>query len=121
MKSLPGVHSMANNTSSHSLVSLASGVSAAAQGRSPSPVLDPWLGSQGQTSLAAAEGVSREDPGSKVQQMTQQLQRMKAQHEEEVKRMSEDHAARLAAVQAQAVGKMKELIEKVGTSFIQFR
>lgn len=108
--------------SSQILASKASGSTAAQRGRSPSPVLDlgqealPQASNQGLSSASAGGliGVrSGAEHGVEVEQLRQQLQDLEAQHEAEVKRMQEDHAARVAAIQAQAVSKMKELIEKV--------
>jgi len=115
--------------SSQSLASMASGSTAAQKGRSPSPVLDlgqeafPQASSQGLSTASAVGSVQVESGvqswgagaghGVEVEQLRQQLQDLEAQHEAEMKQMQEDHAARVAAIQAQAVAKMKELIEKV--------
>ncbi len=125
MASLP----MTQIMSSQSLASMASGSTAAQKGRSPSPVLD--LGqeaflqasSQGLSTASAVGSLGVESGvqswgagaghGIEVEQVRQQLQGLEAQHEAEVKRMQEDHAAHVVAIQAQAVAKMKELIEKV--------
>lgn len=121
MASLPVTQIM----SSQSLASMASRATAG-QGRSPSPVLDLrqeaflQASSQG-LSTASEEGLLGVESGVQsmaghsveVEQLRQQLQCLEAQHEAEMKQMQEDHAAHVAAVQAQAVAKMKELIEKV--------
>ena len=108
---------------------MASGTTAAQKGRSPSPVLD--LGqeaflqasSQGLSTASAGESIGAEPGvqswgvgaghGVEVDQLRQQLQGLEARHEAEMKQMQEDHAAGVASIQAQAVAKMKELIEKV--------
>ena len=99
-------HSMAatpaaQNMSTNSLSSLASGTAGIpnANARSPSP----------------AYGASQSNDGGKgeAEQLRQQLQQVEAQHEAEVRRLNVEHEAHVAAVQAQAVAKMKELIEKV--------
>ncbi len=108
---------------------MASGSTAAQKGRSPSPVLDlgqeafSQASSQGLSTASAVGSVQVESGvqswgagaghGVEVEQLRQQLQDLEAQHEAEMKQMQEDHAARVAAIQAQAVAKMKELIEKV--------
>lgn len=51
-----------------------------------------------------------------IEKLRQQLQQREAQHEEELKKLNAEHKAHVAAVQAQAVAKMKELIEKVNSS-----
>ena len=43
---------------------------------------------------------------------------MASQHEEALRKLNADHEAQLAAIQAQAVAKMKELIEKVSKGWI---
>lgn len=48
-----------------------------------------------------------------AQKLRRQLHHMESRHEEELRKLNADHDARLAAIQAQAVAKMKELIEKV--------
>ena len=128
--SLPSMP-MTQSLSNQSLVSFASGSIAANKGRSPSPVLElgqdafAQSSSQGLTSASAgvveqrlrSEGRGGEAEVSSGQigevEQRQQLQRMTAQHAEEVKRLNENHAAHVAGIQSQAVAKMKELIEKV--------
>lgn len=48
-----------------------------------------------------------------LRQQVEQLQAQQAQHQAEVEQMQQQHAAQMAAIQAQAVTKMKELIQKV--------
>ncbi|KAA6428437.1 MAG: hypothetical protein FRX49_01313 [Trebouxia sp. A1-2] len=129
MASLPVTQIM----SSQSLASMASRATAG-QGRSPSPVLDLrqeaflQASSQG-LSTASEEGLLGVESGVQsmaghsveVEQLRQQLQCLEAQHEAEMKQMQEDHAAHVAAVQAQAVAKMKELIEKVKEQTVRER
>ncbi|DBB01169.1 TPA: hypothetical protein ACH3X1_001055 [Trebouxia sp. C0004] len=115
--------------SSQSLASMASGSTAAQKGRSPSPVLDlvqeafPQASSPGLLTASALRAIGVESGvqswgagsgrGVEVEQLRQQLQGLEAHHEAEMKQMQEDHASHVAAIQAQAVNKMKELIEKV--------
>ncbi len=115
--------------SSQSLASMASGSTAAQKGRSPSPVLDieqeafPQASSQGLSTASAVRSIGVESGvqswgvgaghGIEVEQLRRQLQDLEAQHEIDMKQMQQDHAAQVAAIQAQAVNKMKELIEKV--------
>ncbi|KAL0046858.1 hypothetical protein WJX82_000075 [Trebouxia sp. C0006] len=66
-------------------------------------------------------GNSRAGHGIEVEQMRQQLQDLEAQHEVDMKQMQEEHAAHVAAIQAQAVAKMKELIEKVKEQTVRER
>lgn len=117
------------NISSQSLPSLASGSASIPKGRSPSPILYPRqdsLGkapSQGLPPVLVAQATDGEqgdgnggrgaEQQGEVEQLRQKLQYLEAQHEEEVKQIHADHAALVAAIQAQAVSKMKELIEKV--------
>ena len=125
MASLPVTQIM----SSQSLASMASGSTAAQKGRSPSPVLDlgqeafSQASSQGLSTASALGSIqvefgvqswgARAGHGLQPEQLRQQLQDLEAQHEVDMKQMQEDHAAHVAAIQAQAVAKMKELIEKV--------
>ena len=63
------------------------------------------------TALRSNSAISAEV--ATLRQQVEQLQAQQAQHEEEVEQMQQQHAAQMAAIQAQAVTKMKELIEKV--------
>ena len=108
---------------------MASGSTAAQKARSPSPVLDlgreafPQASSQGLSTASVVGSIQVESGvqswgagaghGAEVEQLRQQLQDLETQHEVDMKQMQEDHAAGVAAIQAQAVAKMKELIEKV--------
>ena len=92
----------AQNLSTNSLSSLASGSTAAITARSPSPASE-YQASRGSMGEADDE----------AQKLRRQLRHMKSRHEEELRKLNADHDARLAAIQAQAVAKMKELIEKV--------
>lgn len=99
----PSLLAAAQNLSTNSLSSLASGSAAAANARSPSPASE-YVGSR--TDVGEGE--------SEAQRLRRQMHQMETRHEEELRRRSTDHDANVAAVQAQAVAKMKELIEKVG-------
>lgn len=99
----PSLPTAAQNLSTNSLSSLASGSASAANARSPSP--------------ASEYAGSRADIGegeSEAQKLRRQIHQMETRHEEELRKRSVDHDSNVAAVQAQAVAKMKELIEKVG-------
>ena len=63
--------------------------------------------------LGLGSQVTEAEQGGEAQQLRQQLQQRQAQYEAEMERMNEEHAAHVAGIQAQAVAKMKELIEKV--------
>ena len=103
--------SVVPNMSSQSLTSFASGSVAASDFRSPSPGLHAAPSSSQTLDAASAEA----DRGlrQEVVQLRQQLQSQEAAHAEEMEQLEKEHAASLAAVQSQAVAKMKELIEKV--------
>ena len=130
----PSISSLSvnHNMSSQSLASLASGSVAASDFRSPSPSLtgarsnsqvlnsfDEAASNRGAASSnqgfnAFDEAASnRGAAAGEASRLQQQLQSVEAAHAAEMKQMREEHAAQLAAVQAQAVAKMKELIEKV--------
>ena len=99
------------NMSSQSLTSLASGSVAASDFRSPSPGVRATPSSSQTFDAASVEaGNSLQQ---EVMQLRQQLQRQEVAHAEEMKQLEKEHAANKAAVQSQAVNKMKELIEKV--------
>ena len=99
----PSLLTAAQNLSTNSLSSLASGSAAAANARSPSPASE-YVGSRADMGEAEIE----------AQKLRRQIHQMETWHEEESRKRSADHDANVAAVQAQAVAKMKELIEKVG-------
>ena len=67
------------------------------------------------SNAAIASGAADNSEAAWLRQQIAQLQAQQAQHEEEVEQLRQEHTAQLAAVQAQAVSKMKELIEKVWT------
>ena len=90
------------NLSTNSLSSLASGSGAAVTARSPSPASE-YMGSHNNVSEAESE----------TQKLRRQIHQIGTRHEEELRKLAADHDANVAAVQAQAVAKMKELIEKV--------
>ena len=87
------------NLSTNSLSSLAS--AAAGTARSPSPAAEHV---RGRPNVGEAE--------SEAMKLRRQLHQMETRHEEELRKLTADHDANVAAVQAQAVAKMKELIEK---------
>lgn len=90
------------NLSTNSLSSLACGSGAAVTARSPSPASE-YTGSR-----TNAGGVE-----SEALKLRRQVHQIETQHEEELRKLTADHDANVASVQAQAVAKMKELIEKV--------
>lgn len=108
---------------------MASESTALQKGRSPSPSLGfkqdafaqpsievfPPASVGGLTGVEQGLGpqVTEAEQGGEAQQLRQQLQQRQAQYEAEMERMNEEHAAHVAGIQAQAVAKMKELIEKV--------
>lgn len=98
----PSLLAAAQNLSTNSLSSLPSGSVAAANARSPSPASE-YVGSR--TDMGEGE--------SEAHKLRRQIHQMETRHEEELRKRSADHDANVAAVQAQAVAKMKELIEKV--------
>ncbi|KAL3141149.1 hypothetical protein ABBQ38_003497 [Trebouxia sp. C0009 RCD-2024] len=105
--SLPPPH----NLSTNSLSSLASGPAAATAGRGSDPASE-----QGVSSAGGNEGSDGE-----TQKLRGQLYQMAAQHEEALRKMKADHEADVATIQAQAVAKMKELIEKVKEQTVKER
>ncbi|KAL3162469.1 hypothetical protein ABBQ32_010132 [Trebouxia sp. C0010 RCD-2024] len=103
--SLPSPH----NLSTNSLSSLASGPAAATTSRGS----------------ASEQGVSRaggnEGTDAEIQKLRGQLHQMAAQHEEALRKMNADHEVDVATIQAQAVAKMRELIEKVKEQTVKER
>ena len=99
----PSLPTAAQNLSTNSLSSLASASAAAANARSPSPASE-YVGSW--PDMGEGE--------SEAQKLRRQIHLMETRHEEELRKRSVDHDSNVTAVQAQAVAKMKELIEKVG-------
>lgn len=92
------------NLSTNSLSSLASGGAGLGPltGRGSGPALQQV---NSRANVSEADGEAKE--------LRRQLHQMADQHEEALRKLSAEHEAHLAAVHAQAVAKMKELIEKV--------
>lgn len=92
--------------STNSLSSLASGSAGVTNAKSPGRIGG---------AVGGIPGGSQSNDGGRgeTEQLRQQLQQIEAQHEAEMRRLSGEHEAHVAAIQAQAVAKMKELIEKV--------
>ena len=89
------------NMSNSSLASLASGSGALPLARSPSP------------QLGYDTTHTRNDAQGEAAELRQQLRQKEIWHAEELTKLNAEHEVRVTAMQAQAVAKMKELIEKV--------
>ena len=59
-------------------------------------------------------GPSHDNEVTALRQQLVQLQAHHAKHDEEIEQLKQEHTAQVAAVQTQAINKMKELIDKVG-------
>lgn len=64
-------------------------------------------------SSSAMSQTAVDSDGAVLRQQIQELQAQQAKHDGEIQELKQQHAAQMAALQAQAVTKMKELIEKV--------
>lgn len=83
---------------------------------SPSTSLETsWPVAADNGNPAAMPAASYNKDMTALRQQLAQLQAQQAQHEEEIEQLKQEHTAQVVAIQTQAVNKMKELIDKVGT------